>query len=95
MSILASNLRLATMVLLQIMAHPDYTPTASFAQMQNAPLSSPPPVPVGEKCGAVSWAFSWSGFRRQAMPPSAVSADLAPKPVTPDGDSRLQMATEV
>jgi uncharacterized protein YfaA (DUF2138 family) len=27
-----------------------------------APLSSPQPVPVGEKCGAVSWALPWSGF---------------------------------
>jgi hypothetical protein len=23
-------------------------------------------VPVGEKCGAASWALSWSGFHRQA-----------------------------
>jgi hypothetical protein len=29
--------------------------SSSSAQMQTAPLSSPRPVPVGEKCGAASW----------------------------------------
>jgi hypothetical protein len=30
-----------------------------------APLSSPRPVPVGEECGATSWALPWSGFRHR------------------------------
>jgi len=67
----------------------------TLAQMHTAPLSSPRPVPVGEKCGAASRALPWLGLHRQAMPRSAVSADLTPKPVTPGCDPRLQVATEV
>jgi len=77
------------------MAYSDYTPTVAFAQMQNAPLSSPRPVPVGEECGAVSWALPWSDIHWQAMPRSAIAADLTPKPVTLGCDSRPQVATEV
>jgi hypothetical protein len=39
----------------RIRLFPRLCPNSSFAQMQSAPLSSPPPVPVGEECGAASW----------------------------------------
>jgi len=52
-------------------------------------------VPVGEECGAVSWALPWSDIHWQAMPRSAIAADLTPKPVTLGCDSRPQVATEV